>query len=159
LNKKNVIYIYPDGSCNSKYKIGGWAVIIFFQKNKIILKGEQLDTTHNRMELLGALKALEYIKANSFKFDYIKIYSDSQYLVSLFERKEKLYNSNFLTKKGVSIQNYDLVKEILIYIDLMNIEFIKVKAHQKKSDKTNFNREVDKLSRKIVRTYVKENFS
>lgn len=159
MNEKIIIEIYSDGSCNPKFRIGGWAAIIFFQNKKIILKGRQFNTTHNRMELLGTIKALEYIKENSLKFNYIKIYSDSQYLVRLLERKEKLKKSNFLKKSGVLIQNNDLVKDIVTYIDSMHIEFIKVKAHQKKSNKKNFNREVDILSRNLIRTYIKENFS
>lgn len=159
MKEKAIIEVYSDGSCNPKFKIGGWATIIFFQNKKIILKGRQFNTTHNRMELLGTIKALEYIKENSLKFNYIKIYSDSQYLVRLLERKEKLKKSNFLKKSGVPIQNNDLVKDIVTYIDSMHIEFIKVKAHQKKSDKKNFNREVDILSRNLIRTYIKENFS
>ena len=159
MKEKKIIEVYSDGSCNPKFKIGGWAAIIFFQNKKMILKGIQFNTTHNRMELLGTIKALEYIKENSLKFNYIKIYSDSQYLVRLLERKEKLKKSNFLKKSGEPIQNNDLVKDIVTYIDSMHIEFVKVKAHQKKSDKKNFNREVDILSRNLIRTYIKENFS
>ena len=159
MKEKTIIEVYSDGSCNPKFKIGGWAAIIFFQNKKMMLKGIQFNTTHNRMELLGTIKALEYIKENFLKFNYIKIYSDSQYLVRLLERKEKLKKSNFLKKSGEPIQNNDLVKDIVTYIDSMHIEFIKVKAHQKKSDKKNFNREVDILSRNLIRTYIKENFS
>lgn len=159
MKEKTIIEVYSDGSCNPKFKIGGWAAIIFFQNKKMILKGIQFNTTHNRMELLGTIKALEYIKENSLKFNYIKIYSDSQYLVRLLERKEKLKKSDFLKKSGEPIQNNDLVKNIVTYIDSMHIEFVKVKAHQKKSDKKNFNREVDILSRNLIRTYIKENFS
>ena len=159
MKEKTIIEVYSDGSCNPKFKIGGWAAIIFFQNKKMILKGIQFNTTHNRMELLGTIKALEYIKENSLKFNYIKIYSDSQYLVRLLERKEKLKKSDFLKKSGEPIQNNDLVKDIVTYIDSMHIEFVKVKAHQKKSDKKNFNREVDILSRNLIRTYIKENFS
>ena len=159
MNEKIIIEVYPDGSCNPKFRIGGWAVIIFFQNKKIVLKGKQFNTTHNRMELLGAIKALEYINKNSLKFDCIKIYSDSQYLVRLFERKEKLKKTNFLKKRGLPVQNNDLVENIITYIDSMDIEFVKVVAHQKKGDKINFNREVDMLSRNLIRTHIKENFS
>lgn len=158
MNEKKIIDIYSDGSCNPKFRIGGWASIIFFQDKKIIIKGIQADTTHNRMELLGAIKALEHIREKSIKFDLIKIYSDSQYLVRLFERKEKLKKNNYFKKSGAPIQNNDLVRNIVTYLDSMQIEFVKVIAHQKKGDRENFNREVDMLCRKLIRSYIKENF-
>lgn len=111
------------------------------------------------MELLGAIKALEYIKKNNLVFDCIKVYSDSQYLVRLVDRKEKFKQSNFLKKTGLPIQNDDLVQNIINNIDSMHIEFVKVIAHQKKDGKENFNREVDILSRNLIRTYIKENFT
>ena len=106
------------------------------------------------MELLASIKALEFIEEKKYSYKQIKLYTDSQYLTGLTDRKEKLENKDFLTKKGTSIQNADLVKKIIQYIEKLNIEFIKVKAHLKKTDTTNFNIEVDKLSRKIVRQCV-----
>ncbi len=158
MNENTIIKVYSDGSCNPKFKIGGWTAIIFFQNKKTILKGIQSNTTHNRMELLGAIKALEHIKKNFLKFDFIKIFSDSQYLVRLFERKEKLQKSDFLKKRGLPVQNADLVKNIITYIDSLHIEFVKVIAHRKKNGKENFNREADMLCRKLIRSYIKENF-
>ena len=158
MNDKIIINIFTDGSCNTEFKIGGWAAIIFFQDQKIILKGREFNTTHNRMELLGAIKALEYIENKSIYFDLVKINSDSQYLIKLIERKERFKKFNFLNKKGTPVQNIDLVSKIIDFIDNINIEFIKVIAHQKKNNEQNFNREVDMLSRNIVRQSVSEYF-
>ena len=49
------------------------------------------------------------------------------------------------------IRNIDLVKEILGLISKFDVEFIKIKAHQKPTSIVNYNIEVDKLSRKLVR--------
>ncbi len=121
-----------------------------------MLKDFELNTTHNRMELLSVIKSFEFIENENFEFDKITLKSDSQYVVGIQERKEKLKNNKFITKKGTEIQNKDLVLRLIHYIEKLPIEFIKVKAHQKKTSERNINREVDKISRKIVRDKVKQ---
>lgn len=158
MNIKQNIEIYTDGSCNHDYKIGGWASILIFDNNEVLLKGKELNTTHNRMELLSVIKAIQYLYENNLEQRKIIVVSDSQYLVGLIGRKEKLKAAGFITKQGKSIQNSDLVKTIIHYIDILNVDFVKIKAHQRKTDIRNINRDVDKISRKIVRDYVKNNF-
>jgi len=148
MSSNTKIEIFTDGSCNTKLRIGAWAALIFTGDKKIDLHGEETNTTHNRMELLAAIKALEYIDKNNCK---IIIYSDSQYLVDIQIRRNKLKINNYLTKKGEAIQNKDLVEKVVSFLETMDLELIKVKAHLKKNETSNFNREVDKLSRKIVR--------
>ncbi len=158
MNKiRNEINIYTDGSCNHLHKVGGWAAIIILAEKEILLKGLETETTHNRMELLSVIKAFEYIEKNDLAELKIIVKSDSQYVVRIIERKEQLLTNNFITKKEKPIQNKDLVEKIIHYIDCLDLEFVKVKAHQKKSTKRNYNREVDKISRKIVREYVRIN--
>ena len=150
----NIIDIYTDGSCNPQYKIGGWAALIFNKDEKIVLQGNDTETTHNRMELTAVIKAIEYVLKKNHKFELIKIYTDSQYVERIPFRTEKLVSKDFITKGGNKLKNADLIKELIKLIDCTNIEFIKVKAHQKASDTPNYNREVDKLSRKIVRQQI-----
>lgn len=150
----NIIYIYTDGSCDHKFKIGGWAAVVFYNEEEVTIQGNENDTTHNRMELIAVIKSIEYIIKNKFNFDNIKIFTDSQYVEKLYSRQERFEKNNFLTKKGKPVRNKDLVCKLLNFIDTINITFIKVKAHQKKSD-NNYNRYVDKLSRRIVRQLVK----
>jgi len=156
---KNEINIFTDGSCNPVHKIGGWAAIIIFDEQEILLKGKELNTTNNRMELLSVIKSLEYLEKQDLTDRRIIINSDSQYAVKLLERKEKIITNNFLTKKGNAVQNKDFVKKIFNFAEALNIYFVKVKAHQKEGDFRNFNRDVDKISRKIVREYVRKNCS
>ena len=159
MNKsQNNITIYTDGSCHTQHKIGGWAAIILVEDEEIGLQDYELNTTHNRMELQAVIKTLEYIENNKLEYKTIIIKSDSQYVVRIRERKEKLKAADFITKKGTPIQNKDLVLQLIHYIESMNLEFVKVKAHQKKTSVRNYNIDVDKRSRQIVRDYVKKNF-
>ena len=152
--EKSVIKIYTDGSCHSQLLIGAWAAILFIGGKKVVLKDIETDTTHNRMELLGVIKAVEYLEEHKQAENSIEVYSDSQYVVNLLVRKQKLKQKNFLTKKGTLIQNADLVQKLIKQIELYGISFVKVKAHQKDGDK--INREVDILVRQLLRNKVGE---
>lgn len=147
------IQIYTDGSCHTQQKVGGWAAIIFIGNEKLELKGFEKDTTHNAMEMLAVLKALDFLEKNysSNTFTKIEIVSDSQYVVRILERKEKLKGKSFLTKKGTPIRNVDLVKKLIDRIETLPLIFTKIKAHQKATDVINYNRVVDHLARNEVR--------
>ncbi|MBA3682526.1 MAG: ribonuclease HI [Bacteroidetes bacterium] len=148
------IEIYTDGSCHTQKRVGAWAALIFIEGKKTILQGVEEDTTHNRMELLAVIKAIKWADENGFNKAVFTIFSDSQYVINLDTRKEKLVAKEFITKKGTAIQNIDLVQQILNYYNTHNIHLHKVKAHQKPDGTENFNREVDMIVRKLVRKNV-----
>ena len=145
------IQIFTDGSCHTQQKVGGWAAVILFENEKIELKGHELETTHNAMELLAVLKALDFLEEKNSAFTEIEVVSDSQYVVGILNRKEKLKHANFLTKKNNPIRNVDLVKRLIEKIETLPLVFTKIKAHQKKTSQINYNRVVDKLARAVVR--------
>lgn len=146
--------IYTDGSCHTQHRLGGWAALVFLGDEKKLLTGMEPDTTHNRMELTAVIKAIEYVQQNEPKVEHISIVSDSQYVVQLTTRKNKLEAKNFITKKGTAIQNTDLVQQLLQLTVQLPIEFIKIAAHQKQNGTANYNIEVDVASRQVVRQAV-----
>ena len=70
------IFIWTDGACAGNPGPGGWGVFIKHNNVSKKLKGGELNTTNNRMELTAVIKALESIKLKS----KIQIYTDSQYV-------------------------------------------------------------------------------
>lgn len=152
----DIINIYTDGTCHTQLKTGGWAAIIFRNEDKIaVLKEIVRETTHNRMEMMAVIKAIEFVNSTIAEKDHrLVVYSDSQYVVNIRQRMEKLKVNNFLTKKGIPIQNVALVKRLIFYIENYNIEFKKVKAHQKEQESPNYNREADKIVRRMLREKV-----
>lgn len=163
---KPVIKIYTDGSCHTNFKIGAWAAILLFANEKVVFKGEAQNTTHNRMEMLAVIKGIEFADKKYDKASLV-IYTDSQYVYRISERKEKLKEKHFLTKKGIPIQNSDLVKTLIFQIETHAIEFIKVKAHQQPEKGllnasvkgyVNYNCEVDKLARAMVRECINRGY-
>jgi len=153
--QKTIIEIFSDGSCNTKLKIGAWVAIILVNHQEITLNGMFENTTNNQMELIAVIEAICYID-NRFDYDLIKIYTDSQYVANLTQRMDKLTDKNFITNKGKNIQNSELVQKLINQIKNHNLEFVKVKAHQKSINEKSiiYNRKVDILARKMVREKV-----
>ena len=72
------IKIYVDGACSGNPGRGGYGCIV---KQDLLYKeffGAEANATNNRMEVLGAIVALESLKSHSL---HIEVFSDSQYLV------------------------------------------------------------------------------
>ncbi|MFT3826348.1 MAG: hypothetical protein QM731_20665 [Chitinophagaceae bacterium] len=150
------ILIYTDGSCHTKWRVGAWVAILFISDEKVILNGVVTGTTHQRMELMAVIKALEFIKVN-YTDNRVLLHSDSQYVLTIPERSEKIAATDFISSKGKELPNTDLVKTLLQLIPGFDITYIKIKAHQKANEAAVYNCEADKLSRKLVRDAVKNN--
>ena len=133
------IEIYTDGSCHTQLCVGAWASIILQNENVINLSGVLENTTHNRMELLAVIKALEFVieKINQSNLK-ITVVSDSQYVVGLLNRRYKFILSDYKTKAGNDIRNKDLVLIFFNFTSNLNIDFVKIKAHQKPIPKITF---------------------
>jgi ribonuclease HI len=153
----NFAEIYTDGSCHTKACIGAWAAIVLVGTEKHLLNGLVTDTTNNAMELTAVIKAIEYVNDHYTGINNIKIISDSQYVVGLIDRREKLVRLDYCSQKGKPLPNAALVKQLLQQALAFDIEFVKIKAHQKVSEHTQYNVQADTLSRKLVRDAVKDN--
>ncbi|CAN5585118.1 ribonuclease HI [soil metagenome] len=148
------IDIYTDGSCHTQQLAGAWVAIILWDDEKVILSGTENNTTHNRMELLAVIEAIAYINKRFTMLNNIRIYSDSQYVTELPARKQKLETASFLSKKGTPVHNHLLLQLLFEKIDTNNLQFEKIKAHQKKNTVINYNIEADILCRKLLREII-----
>ena len=146
--------IYTDGSSHTQLKIGAWAAVILIADEKKILSGTVVDTNHQHMELTAAIQALLFVQQYYPETTIINLISDSQYVVGLPGRMQKLQSANFITKQGQPIQNADLVQQLYKLSESFNIDFIKIQAHLKKKSDQDYNIEVDRLCRKLVREHV-----
>ena len=73
------ILVYTDGACLGNPGPGGWGVRILYPDGTVReLGGREAATTNNRMELQGALAALQAIEAGAAAV----VYSDSQYVIN-----------------------------------------------------------------------------
>jgi ribonuclease HI len=58
----NKVIIHTDGACSGNPGPGGWGAILAYNGTRKELSGGEAETTNNRMELTGAIIALESIK-------------------------------------------------------------------------------------------------
>jgi ribonuclease HI len=72
------VKIYVDGACSGNPGRGGYGCIVKNELKYTEFFGAETYATNNRMEILGAIVALESLKSHSLQ---IEVFSDSQYLV------------------------------------------------------------------------------
>src|SRR5436305_15128257 len=70
------VVIYTDGGCAPNPGPGGWAAILRSGNHMKELKGGELVSTNNRMELMAAISGLEALKHPS----EVDMHIDSQYV-------------------------------------------------------------------------------
>lgn len=126
-----VIEIYSDGSCLKNPGPGAYCAAIFDNNQIIVLSEFFHDTTNNRMELLGAIKALEHIAIqNNKSSDLIIIHTDSQYVKNGIE--SWIFNwqkNNWKTANNKPVKNQDLWEKLYQYNSIIKPKWNWVKGH------------------------------
>ena len=56
----NSAIVYTDGSCDTQFLTGAWVCILLIGEERQQLSGLEMNTTHNRMELLAVIKGIEF---------------------------------------------------------------------------------------------------
>ncbi len=141
------IEIYTDGACSGNPGIGGWGVIIL-QKQQIIntLSGNEKYTTNNRMEMMAAIKALQYMHNTKSKLE-INLYTDSIYVKNgitkwLFNWKKR----NWHTANGDKVKNKDLWQILDNITKLLQINWYWLKGHAGNK----YNEQADNLAKQAL---------
>jgi ribonuclease HI len=75
-NADEKVVIYTDGACSGNPGPGGWGAILIFGPHRKEMSGGEAETTNNRMELLGAISALEVLN-RPIK---VELHTDSTYV-------------------------------------------------------------------------------
>jgi ribonuclease HI len=149
--------LFTDGSVDTKTKIG-FGAYLFINENidntepkRLEVKTKQFENTSStKLELQTLLWALNDI---DFSNNPILIYTDSQNIIGLLERRKRLEQNNFSSKKNSLIKNHQLYKEFYQIIDKLNLTFVKVEGHKTSKQKDKIDRLftlVDKASRNAL---------
>ena len=127
------IKIYTDGACVGNPGPGGWAAIILLENEKKELFGGEKLTTNNRMELMAAIKALEYCfeqEKEQPSLKLIRIFTDSVYvkegITVWINNWEK---NNWKTTDKKNVKNVDLWKKLKDLSKSKQIEWCWIKGH------------------------------
>ena len=147
-----MITVYTDGSCLGNPGNGGWAFLIEEEKDIRYRAGFEKNTTNNQMELIAAIKALEFLN----KYNHITINTDSNYV------KEGITNwifnwkkNNWKTSTKQLVKNRELWERLDNLCENKNISWCWVKAH----NTSEFNNQVDELARKAAESLTESSFN
>ncbi len=101
----DAIVIHTDGACRGNPGPGGWGAILRYRGVEKTLKGGDAATTNNRMELLGAIHALEALTRPS----RVELHTDSQYVQKgIAEWLPGWIRRGWRTADGKPVKNSDL---------------------------------------------------
>lgn len=126
------VVVYSDGSSRGNPGRGGYGAVVLYQNaagqnHRLELSGGYERTTNNRMELLGAIAALESLPASCA----VELHTDSQYVCNAF-------NNNWISgwkKRGWKnaqkkpVANRDLWERLIAAVAPHRVTFMWVKGH------------------------------
>ena len=139
-----MIKVFTDGACSGNPGIGGWGVVILINdSDPIFLKGGEIQTTNNRMELTATIKALKYFKEHQL----ITLITDSKYVKDGIESWIANWKKNgWKTASKKPVKNKELWVELDSQIAKHNITWKWVKGHA--GDR--YNEKADFLARRFI---------
>jgi len=144
------IKIYTDGACTGNPGPGGWAAIVLLKNEKKELFGGERLTTNNRMELIAAIKGLEYCAKQEEKqpsLKHVRIFTDSTYvkegITVWINNWEK---NNWKTADKKNVKNIDLWKKLKELTKFNTIDWIWIKGHSNNT----MNDLADKLAKRAT---------
>jgi ribonuclease HI len=138
-NMKNV-EIHTDGACLGNPGPGGWAALLRHEGRERELAGGEVQTTNNRMELMGAIMALEALKSPCT----VVLSTDSQYVQKgIGEWLPNWIRRGWKTAAGEPVKNQDLWQRLQAASQPHKIQWKWVKGHAGHIE----NERVDKLAR------------
>ncbi len=155
--------LFSDGSVNTKSGIGYGAYLLVknldttsleASKNNIQIKRFN-STSSTKLELEALIWALEKVMPQLSRFNSeLTIYTDSQNIVGLPNRREGLEQNNYYSRNNKRLANYLLYKKFYQLSDQLNFELVKVRGHKALSQKNEIDQYfalVDQAARRAMR--------
>ena len=141
---RQAVEIYTDGACSGNPGPGGWGALLRYRGVEKELSGGEAHTTNNRMELMGAIAALEALTRSSD----VRLYTDSAYVKNGITQWMPRWKANgWRTSDKKPVKNQDLWERLDAALGTHRIDWQWVKGHAGDPD----NERVDALARAAVR--------
>ena len=137
------VIAYTDGACSGNPGPGAWGAVLIFRGSERELCGFEAATTNNRMELMGAIAALEALKRHCT----VDLHTDSQYVCKGI--KEWLPNwirRGWKTAAGQPVLNRDLWERLSAQAARHHVRWHWVRGHSG----VPLNERVDQLARNCL---------
>ena len=120
------VAIYTDGACSGNPGPGGWGAILVYNGAEKVLSGGEAETTNNRMELTGAIRALEALREPC----QVTLYTDSQYLANAVNLGWlRSWKKLGWRRKDGPLKNPDLWQRLDTLLETHRTQFVWVKGH------------------------------
>lgn len=152
------LILFTDGSVNTRSHIGYGAYLAvsgrglsldLLQKQVNVKRFEPTSST--KLELQTLIWALGDIQATDCR---VIIYTDSQNIVGLPARRDRLEQNDYRSKNKKRLNHYELYQDFYKITDPLDCELVKVRGHQASSQKDDIDRFftlVDRASRMALR--------
>lgn len=142
----NRIEIFTDGACSGNPGPGGWGVYLRWRGQVKEMCGGEAMTTNNRMELMGAISALEILKRPAS----VDLYTDSAYVKNgitgwIFGWKK----NGWRTADKKPVKNVELWQRLDAALARHKIEWHWVKGHAGHPE----NERADELARQGMKPF------
>ena len=126
------VVIYTDGSSRGNPGPGGYGAVLTYVDAAGAVHARELSqgyrrTTNNRMELMGAIAALEALRQPC----EVELHSDSQYLVNAFNKHwtDAWQRRGWKNASKQPVKNPDLWKRLLAAKEPHEVRWVWVKGH------------------------------
>ena len=120
------VIVHTDGACSGNPGPGGWGAILTYGEHEKELKGGEPHTTNNRMELMGAISALEALK----KPCTVELHTDSKYVHDGISKWIHGWKRNgWKTADKKPVKNVDLWKRLDAALGEHDVHWRWVKGH------------------------------
>jgi ribonuclease HI len=101
----DTVEVFTDGACLGNPGPGGWAALLRAKGIEKMLAGGEPDTTNNRMEMMGAISALEALTRRC----HVHLMTDSKYVMQgVQEWVPKWRRNGWKTADKKPVKNQDL---------------------------------------------------
>jgi len=131
LQNNQTINIYTDGACSGNQfdnNAGGWGAILEYGGYIKEIRGGEINTTNNRMEMTALIEGLSALTKKNYD---LRIFSDSSYLIDCFRKRwyEKWLVNGWMTSGKKPVDNKDLWERLLSFLPEYEFRFYLVKGH------------------------------
>ena len=120
------VVIGTDGACSGNPGPGGWGAVLRYGDSEKELSGGEAATTNNRMELMGAIAALEALKGEV----KVTLHTDSKYVMDGVTKWIHGWKKNgWKTADKKPVKNEDLWKRLDVAREKHDVTWKWVKGH------------------------------
>ncbi len=119
--------IYTDGACRGNPGRGGWGAILVYGSREKELSGGESMTTNNRMELMGAIAAMEALREPCD----ITLTSDSKYLTDAINKGwlSSWKKNGWVKADKKPVLNVELWQRLDGLLQIHTVRFVWVHGH------------------------------